>query len=83
MSLEGRSRWRSLTTESSHYPRVVAQRLSIPRLTGLAAVYGRGFAATRFRAMELITILNCCHRFRGFYHSLGKLPEPESTHEFF
>ena len=74
--------------------------------------------------MELITILNCCHRFRGFvyfraqkllssgvveglnnkakvttrksygfrtyrvlelalYHSLGKLPEPDSTHDFF
>jgi len=31
--------------------------------------------------MELITILNRCHRFRG--RSLGKLPEPESTHEFF
>ena len=63
--------------------------------------------------VELITILNSCHRFRGFvyqhayfsadkksievavrprkgsaavcsrYHSLGKLPEPESTHDFF
>ena len=32
----------------------------------LEAVYGGGFAATRLRAMELITILNRCYRFRGF-----------------
>lgn len=43
--------------------------------------------------MELITILNHCHRFRGFvYHrarfspdkksSFGKLPEPETAHDF-
>jgi hypothetical protein len=34
--------------------------------TGLRAVYGRDFAATRFRTMELITILYRCHLFRGF-----------------
>ncbi len=31
----------------------------------LEAVYGRGFAATCLRAMELITILNRCHHFPG------------------
>jgi len=35
------------------------------------------FAATRLTAMELTTIVNRCHRFRGF------VPEPESTHDFF
>ena len=34
----------------------------------LEAVYGGGFAATRLRAMELITILNRCYRFRGFVY---------------
>src|ERR1700675_248505 len=32
------------------------------------SVYGGGFAATRLRAMELITILNRCYRFRGFVY---------------
>jgi hypothetical protein len=32
------------------------------------AVYGGGFAATCLRAMELITILNRCYRFRGFVY---------------
>ena len=34
----------------------------------LEAVYGGGFAATRLRAVELITILNRCYRFRGFVY---------------
>ncbi|MBI2686394.1 MAG: hypothetical protein HYX27_08765 [Acidobacteria bacterium] len=34
----------------------------------LEAVYGGGFAATRLRAMELITILNRCYRYRGFVY---------------
>ena len=38
------------------------------RELGLGAVYGRGFVAARLRAMELITILNRCHRFRGFVY---------------
>src|SRR5215831_11936870 len=38
------------------------------RELGLGAVYGEGFATTRLRAMELITILNHCHRFRGFVY---------------
>jgi hypothetical protein len=29
----------------------------------------RGIAATYFRTMELITILNRCHRFRGFVYN--------------
>ncbi len=31
----------------------------------MGVVYGSDFAATRLRAMELITILNRCHRFRS------------------
>jgi hypothetical protein len=38
------------------------------RELGLGAVYGRGFAAARLRATELITILNRCHRFPGFVY---------------
>ena len=38
------------------------------RELGLGAVYGRSFAAARLCGMELITILNRCHRFRGFVY---------------
>ncbi len=34
----------------------------------LGSVFRRGFAATRFCTMELITILNRCHHFRGFVY---------------
>jgi hypothetical protein len=47
----------------------VPPELKVPKASPcLVAVYGRGFAATRFHAMELITILNHCHRFRGFVY---------------
>ena len=41
-----------------------------------AAVYGRGFAAARCRAMELITILNRCHHFRGFVYQHARSYAP-------
>jgi hypothetical protein len=40
-----------------------------PASGSLEAVYGGGFLATRLRAMDLITILNRCYRFRGFVYS--------------
>ena len=44
---------------------VLPQDFSVEIVDDPGPVYGRGFAATRLRAMELITILNRCHRFRG------------------
>jgi hypothetical protein len=41
---------------------------SAPTAQTRGAAYLRNVAATRFRAMELITILNRCHRFRGFVY---------------
>jgi hypothetical protein len=49
---------RSATTSE----RLVAERLSIPRLTGLERFMAE-IRRRRFRAMELITILNRCHTF--------------------
>jgi hypothetical protein len=47
---------------------LVAQRLSILRGSRGWSGYGKGSPAPRFRAMELITILNRCHRLRGFIY---------------
>ena len=35
-------------------------------------VYGRGFSVACFRAMELLTILNRCHRFSGFVYQRAR-----------
>jgi len=45
----------------------LAQRLSIPRLEGLERFLVE-IRRRRFRVMELITIQNRCHRFRGFVY---------------
>ena len=43
---------------------------------GLGAIYGRGFAAT-----ELTTILNRCHRFRGFVYEHARFSADKKSIE--
>jgi len=43
--------------------------------------YGGGFAATHFRAMELTTILNRCHRFRGFVYEHARFSTDKKSIE--
>jgi hypothetical protein len=45
------------------------------------AVYGGGFAATRLRAMELTTILNRCHHFRGFVYEHARFSTDKKSIE--
>ena len=57
-----------MSTAISEIARALSrQRLSIPRLSGLERSMVE-IRRRRFRAMELITILNRCHRFRGFVY---------------
>ena len=45
------------------------------------AVYGGGFAATRLRDMELTTILNRCHHFRGFVYEHARFSTDKKSIE--
>jgi hypothetical protein len=45
----------------------------------LEAVYGGGFAATCLHAMEPITILNRCYRFRGFVYQRARFSADKQT----
>ncbi len=59
--------------------RAHSHRLSIVGRVGCGAVYCRVSAAAWVRAMELLTILNRCHRFRGFvYHRARFSPHRKS-----
>jgi hypothetical protein len=59
----------------------VAQRLSIPPLTGLERFMVEVRRRRRFRAMELITILKRCHRFRGFVYEHARFSTDKKSIE--
>lgn len=49
------------------------------RRVACGAFYGTGFADALSRAMELITILNRCHHFRGFVYEYARFsPDKKS-----
>src|SRR6516162_6557839 len=51
------------------------------RVSRSEAVYGGGFAVTSRRAMELTTILNRCHRFRGFVYEHARFSTDKKSIE--
>ena len=63
----GNLRWLP-SLRSRMIPRLTATGCRCGKASRVCAVYGRGFRDACFRAMELITILNRCHHFRGFVY---------------
>jgi hypothetical protein len=79
--LEGRQSFSHPIHDWSQISRPRQSRSKPERNPSVSRLMVEVFAAARFRVMELITILNRCHRFRGFVYQHARFTPDQKSIE--